>query len=263
MRIGDKINHCSACGACEQICPKNAVELKENDRGFLYPVIDEEKCINCGICVKVCECYSETPKADKLNVYAVRHKDLEQQMNSRSGGLFTALAEVVLDRSGVCYGAAVCGDLVVRQTRITEKSELYKLQGSKYVQSSVEESFKEVEKDLKKGLLVLYSGTSCAVDGLKRYLTQKKADTSKLVTCDLICHGVPSPLMYRENLKRLEKQNGSGITDVDFRNKKKYGWTAHVETYRFQNGEELDEAFYTDLFIPIPLSESVVTTVFT
>lgn len=249
MHIGDKSEHCSGCGACVHICPRKAVEMRENEKCLPYPVIDSDKCIDCGLCVKVCQCYDKAEKDDaaKVRFFVVRQKDAEKRILSQSGGLFGGLAEVILKKGGVCYGAAVNSDLVVRQTRIDKLSELPQLLGSKYVQSDTADSFLEAEKDLKEGKTVLYSGTSCMIDGLNRYLRQKRADTENLITCDLICHGVSSPRMYKDYLGILEQQYNSKITKVDFRDKK-LGWRGCVQKYTFENGNVIHDKVYTDFY---------------
>lgn len=163
-----------------------------------------------------------------------------------SGGLFSALATVVIAEGGVCYGAGFIDNFNVAQIRVDDISDLYKLQGSKYVQSKVEHSYELVESDLRNKKKVLYSGTSCIIAGLLAFLSVKKVSTVGLITCDLICHGVPSPLLWKNNIERQTKKYGE-IQSVNFRDKKN-GWHSHIESYAFKNGKIIDEKFYTDLF---------------
>ena len=164
----------------------------------------------------------------------------------QSGGLFSALATVVIAEGGVCYGAGFIDNFNVAQIRVDDISDLYKLQGSKYVQSKVEHSYELVESDLRNKKKVLYSGTSCIIAGLLAFLSVKKVSTVGLITCDLICHGVPSPLLWKNNIERQTKKYGE-IQSVNFRDKKN-GWHSHIESYAFKNGKIIDEKFYTDLF---------------
>lgn len=248
MVINESNRQCSACTACVNICPKNAIELKENEKGFMYPIINIDRCVGCGMCVKVCQCYNITKKIDIKFIAYTRHNSVKCRMQSQSGGLFSGIAEVVFSMNGVCYGAAVCDDLVVRCIRINSVRELYKLQGSKYVQCDYNGSFKNVENDLDNGRVVLFSGTSCAIDGLTRYLKSKQTDTSKLYTCDLICHGIPSPKMIVENIDRIEKEYHKDVKKLRYRDKEQYGWHSHIETYTFTDGSAVSDKIYTDLF---------------
>lgn len=135
----------------------------------------------------------------------------------------------------------------MKHIRVSNLSCLTRLQGSKYVQSEVGKIFLLVEQDIRAGRMILFSATSCVIDGLNRYLRLKKLDQSKVYTCDLVCHGVVSPLMYRENLKRIEGVSHKKVRAVNFRNKK-FGWNSHVETYTLEDGTALDERYYAELF---------------
>lgn len=248
MKINIEHKACSGCTACANICPHNAITLRKNEKGFQYPVIDPNKCTDCGLCGTVCQCAETELKQSKmLRTFAVKHPGDMVRSSSQSGGLFYGLAEWVIKQGGVCYGAAVDDNLAVKQIRVTTISDLKRLQGSKYVQSDVGGSFVEVEKDLRAGNVVLYSGTSCIIDGLYRYIRCKKLDDSKLYTCDLICHGVMTPLMYEENLKRIENKEQKKIAAVNFRDKK-FGWHSHIETYTFEDNTTQSEAYYAELF---------------
>lgn len=241
-----KINEkCTGCFACSSICPYHAIVSKLDSEGFEYPVIDKNKCKNCGLCEKACP--NLLPKESREPVYyAVQNKNKNQRKQSQSGGLFSALATVVIAEGGVCYGAGFIDNFNVAQIRVDDISDLYKLQGSKYVQSKVEHSYELVESDLRNKKKVLYSGTSCIIAGLLAFLSVKKVSTVGLITCDLICHGVPSPLLWKNNIERQTKKYGE-IQSVNFRDKKN-GWHSHIESYAFKNGKIIDEKFYTDLF---------------
>ena len=226
----DKLE-CCGCGACFQKCPKQAIEMKENEEGFLYPVIDEKKCINCGLCTKVCpqlkkikEESTEYPKA-----YAMRNKNTEELKQSSSGGIFKVLANYVLENEGVVFGVAYDENLNVNHIKVKDKEKLKLLQGSKYVQSNINNTYKEAEKELKKNKIVLFSGTPCQIAGLNSFLMK---DYDNLITCDLVCHGVPSQKLFKKYIEFLSEKFKSKVVKYNFRSKNKKGWglVSQVET---------------------------------
>ena len=159
MEIFDSKNNCCGCSACEQICPKNAIKMKPDDRGFLYPVIDNSLCVECGACKRVCAFQNGYEKNRAQKAYAIKHKDFNTRMTSRSGGVFIAISDFILEKNGSVYGAAFDDDFSVCHIRTTNKSERDRLKGSKYVQSNVKDTFSNVKQDLKNGMYVLFSGT--------------------------------------------------------------------------------------------------------
>lgn len=228
---------CYGCQACAQICPSGAINMKEDDEGFLFPHIDSDKCIECNLCEKTCPTqlnvvetlFHRTPD----NVDAAWEHNIEDRLESTSGGAFFAIAHKWLENGGVVYGAGFDENLNVKHIRISHIDELKRLRGSKYVQSDVSDSFKLVKNDLKQGVRVIYSGTPCQIGGLRSFL---KKDYDNLVTIDLVCHGVPSPLIFKEHLKYQEQKFGSQLIDYKFRGKKKTGWRSYIKYY-FKNGE--------------------------
>lgn len=161
-------------------------------------------------------------------VYAVKHKNFEMRMASRSGGIFGAVSDAVLDGGGIVYGCAMDGVLKATHIRAEHKEERDRMHGSKYIQSDMADAFRQVQKDLKDGRKVLFSGTSCQVAGLKAFLG---TDYGDLLFClDILCHGVPSPLVWQKYVQWQEELHGGTCVDVDFRNKKDFGWDEHVET---------------------------------
>ena len=180
-------------------CPVAAIQMKENQEGFLMPYIDQEKCIDCSVCDKICPII--TPKVNEnqlLQIYAACAKD-EIRMNSSSGGIFTILSNAILEDGGVVCGASYAKDFLgVEHILIEKPEEVISLQGSKYVQSSINRSYQKVKKILEENRKVLFSGTPCQVAGLKHYLGK---EYHNLFTVDLICHGVPSPKAYRRFIK--------------------------------------------------------------
>ena len=213
---------CCGCRACEQVCPKHAIKIIENVEGFWEPKVDYKLCVNCGICTKTCpQLNKREENIFKQIAYAVKSKNIEERKNSSSGGVFSLLAKYVLENGGTVYGVAFNANLEAEHIRITSIKELYKLRGSKYVQSNTNNSFSKVKKDLEDNKLVLYSGTACQIEGLKRFLNKKY---DKLFTTDLICHGVPSQKLFKKYLEYCEGKFDSKIIDYNFRSKEKNGW---------------------------------------
>ena len=195
--IKEKKN-CCGCEACVQRCPKSCITMREDNEGFLYPEVDKNICIDCGLCEKVCPVINQAEERKPLAVYAAKHKDEQIRMASSSGGAFTAIAESVIDEGGVVFGAKFNQDWDVVHSYTETKEGLGAFRGSKYVQSRIGESYKEAEGFLKAGRKVLFSGTPCQIAGLKRFL---RKEYDNLLTVDFICHGVPSPGVWREYLK--------------------------------------------------------------
>ena len=230
-----KKNQCCGCSACVQKCPKNAISLKEDEEGFFYPIVNKEKCINCGLCKKVCPFinYEVEQKENYPKAYAVKNKINKDILNSSSGGVFIAIAKYIIKENGVVFGAAYDENNNVNHISVEREEDLFKLQGSKYVQSNILNTFKDAKESLDKGKKVLFSGTPCQIRGLKNFLLK---DYDNLITCDLVCHGVPSQKLFKTYLKSLEEKYQKKIKKYDFRNKDKKGWglTAKVT---FEDGK--------------------------
>ena len=210
---------CCGCTACANICPKNAINMKEDNEGFLYPVIDKKKCIDCGICKKVCPIFNKTTNdIRKQKGYIFQYQDKEIRRESTSGGFFTAIAEYVIQNKGVVYGVSLDKEFIARHERITNQEDLWKFRNSKYVQSNPNITFKQAKIDLNNGLFVLYSGTACEIEGLKKYLQK---DYNNLLTVDVICRSVPSPSLWKKYIE--EKKKDKDIERVYFR-EKRYGY---------------------------------------
>lgn len=198
-----QINYCTGCHACYNICPKNAIKMVENSEGFLYPVIDKDKCINCNLCTKVCPLFKKDKVEHKIpETYACYNKDNNIIKNSSSGGIFYLLAENILKNNGVVFGAGFDEEHNVIHIKAETLEELSKLMGSKYVQSSIRDTYKETKKLLEEDRYVLFTGTPCQIQGLKLFLNK---DYDKLYLQDIICHGVPSPKMWKKYKDCLEK----------------------------------------------------------
>jgi coenzyme F420-reducing hydrogenase beta subunit len=229
---------CCGCTACFSVCGKNAISMFPDDLGFLYPKVDMQKCINCGLCEKVCAFNAFYSKRDNFEtplVYAVRHKKMKEIETSRSGAMFIALSDWILKNNGVVYGVGYTDHFHVVHKRATTKEERDEFKGSKYVQSDINTVFRQVKADLKNGLKVLFSGTPCQTSGLRTSLLN--TNTTNLYLCDIVCHGVPSPYFWRDYLAYIEKKQKDTVIKVDFRNKSKLGWTAHKESFIFSKRE--------------------------
>lgn len=237
---------CCGCTACKSICPKQAIAMIEDDRGFLYPKINQEKCINCGLCKKICF-YQSGYKVlddhlDKIETYAVKHKDLKIRMSSRSGGIFTALSDEVLNQNGVIYGVGYKNGFRVCYKRAETKEQRDEFRGSKYVQSEVGDIFKQVKADLDAGRKVLFSGTPCHVAGVAKFIKNKE----KLFLVDIVCHGTPSPKIFKDYISYLETKYNGKVEQFNFRDKS-FGWNTCIETFVI-NGKKYKQDIYATLF---------------
>lgn len=231
---------CTGCRACEQSCPKKCIQMRPDKDGFLFPHIRKELCIECHQCENVCPIGKESCfKAPPHNVYAAFLNNKDVLNSSASGGVFPALASMILERQGVIYGCAWNESMRAVHIRITNRDDLIRLQGSKYVQSDTRDTFTEVQHDLKEGRYVLYSGTPCQIAGLKLFL---RKEYERLLTVDLICHGVPSPAMFQDYLRWLlkHKKIEGHIFDYQFRNKKIGGW-GYGSSYYVKNENSILE----------------------
>ena len=231
MVIITEKKHCCGCGACAQKCPKQSISMVEDKEGFLYPVVDETTCINCGLCKKVChELYSYSERRP-LRVLATINKSDEIRKKSSSGGMFHSLAEKVLSQNGIVFGAKFDKNWNVVIDYVEEIDAVSALMGSKYVQAKVGNTYRQAEEFLKKGRLVLYSGTPCQITGLLHFLNR---EYDNLITVDVVCHGVPSPKVWRLYLNEITCAVNN-ITNVNFR-KKQYGWKKFNFQIEYKDG---------------------------
>lgn len=214
-------SECCGCTACANVCPKHCIELKRNHEGFLYPHKDIDKCINCGLCEKVCP-FSDNYTFETVSspsVFAAYDKD--HRKGSSSGGLFYTIAKhVIEDMHGWVFGAAFDDEFQLRHIGVNNLEELQKLRGSKYLQSSMGDTYSMIKKLLANNSFVFFVGTPCQVAGLRGYLRNKKYDN--LLLADLVCHGVPPQSLFDEHIKYLEKKHKAKLVSYQFR--KLDGW---------------------------------------
>lgn len=226
---------CCGCAACANACPKNCITMAEDSEGFMYPKVDEKKCSNCGACTNICPIVNN-PSVNCLGdpkAYASQNIDEQIRQNSASGGMFSAIAKYVLEKKGIVFGASFDGQWNVVHEKIESLDDLWKFQGSKYVQSDIGFVYKDVKKSLDGDKWVCFSGTPCQIAGLRNFL---KKDYQKLVLVDVICHGVPSPKVWRKYLAYHQEKHGA-IEQIFFRNKK-YGFAGSTMAIYFKSGKK-------------------------
>ena len=239
---------CCGCTACASVCTHDAIAMQPDLLGFLYPVVDINKCVECGLCEKVCvfnENYDKSLNLPQPTAYGARHKNMNEVVTSRSGAAFIAISDYILEQGGVVYGAGYTDHFRVVHKRAETKEQRNEFKGSKYVQSDLTDIFRQVKQDLKSGLMVLFSGTPCQTAGLNSYIGNKLRENLFLI--DIVCHGVPAPYIWRDYLAYLEKINGEKILSVSFRDKDELGWAAHRESFRFSKQKKI-YYYYTFTF---------------
>lgn len=219
-KLYNKTEDCCACGACVNICPKNAISMKEDKYGFLFPVIDSDLCIDCKLCKKVCAYQNIIETNNPLKTWVAVSKNKEKLKKSASGGVFYTLADAVIKEKGYAVGAAFNDKFELSHIIADNEKTLEKMQGSKYTQSSTGLVFREIKKKLNNNETVLFSCCPCQVAGLKSYLGK---DYNNLITIDLICHGVPSNRAFKDYLKFFEKKKHIKVKKFSFRDKS-IGW---------------------------------------
>lgn len=239
-----------------QRCPKQCISLKEDGEGFLYPVVDESLCVGCGLCEKVCPIINRPEKLPVKEVLAVKNRNEEERMASSSGGVFVALAKKVIDQGGVVFGAVFDENWEVKHTYAESMDGVRPMMGSKYVQSRIGDTFRQAEKFLKDGRKVLFTGSPCQITALHNYL---RKDYSNLLSVDFLCHGVPSPGVWRryldEVLDRSARRAAAGkntvlssslkslpvITGIEFRDKTLHGWQKYSFVVRGASAFKADK----------------------
>ena len=238
---------CCGCTACKNICPVNAIEMSGDKEGFLYPTINKEKCIKCGMCKNVCPVINKQNfNTYKQKAFLFQNKDITVRENSTSGGFSSAIGKYIIEQNGVVFGATYDENFIVIHDKAVNEKELEKFRKSKYSQSDLKSIFLNVKNYLEEGRLVCFSGTPCQVAGLKKYLNK---DYDNLILVDIMCHSVPSPLVFEKYKKYiLKKMKANKIKNINFRDKRKYGYKYPMMTVNTDNGE-YSQGIDTDPFL--------------
>ena len=253
IKIASK-EKCSGCHACANSCPKNCIQMISDEEGFWYPQVNKEKCIDCGLCEKVCPIMHkwEPNENSKTTAMAAINLNDEVRLKSSSGGIFTLIAEEIINQGGVVFGACFADDFKsVHHICVDNIDDLEKLRGSKYVQSKIGDTYKLAKDFLDSGRKVLFTGTPCQIGGLYSYL-RKPYDS--LCTQDIICHGVPSPMVWEKYVEEREKKAVSTTQRMFFRHKK-YGWKTYSVLFEFSNNTEYVKKYHEDLFMKAFLND--------
>lgn len=250
--------NCSGCYACYNICPKGCIVMEKDNEGFVYPQVKTDLCIGCNMCIKTCPIIQPFDKREKpINIYACINNSTEIRETSSSGGVFYAIAEKILKNGGLVYGAEFNGDWEVIHIGVKSLNELYKLQGSKYSQSQINNIYAEIKSKLVKGNTILFTGTPCQVSGLHHYLKKKYGN---LYTIEVLCHGVPSPLVWKKSLIEYSKLNNieyKNIKQVSFR-KKIPNMTEYKFSVQDDDNNSYDTFFYDFPFMRAFLSKLIL-----
>jgi coenzyme F420-reducing hydrogenase beta subunit len=244
ISLNDK-KDCMGCYACLNICPVNSISMINDMEGFWYPQVDYAKCIKCGQCRKVCPILIKPSHSNVPRAYACINKEEVVRLESSSGGIFTLIAEQVIENGGVAFGAGFNDDFTLKHSFIEVKEELFKFRGSKYVQSRIGNTYSQVKDFLKLGRSVLFTGTPCQIGGLKSYLGQSY---DNLICVDIICHGVPSPKVWKKYVQFREERANSQPIKITFRQKNE-GWKRYSISFLFKNNTEYNEVLDKDLYM--------------
>lgn len=250
LKTKDKVA-CNGCTACSLVCPKHCIEMQEDSEGFIYPVIDELRCIHCGRCLKTCSNYEKQEITHEIIPFAAINKDADILLKSTSGGVFYALLESHFKQDdAICYGAGYDENLVVKHMRACSIEQAMQFMGSKYVRSDIIGIYEDVKKDLQAGNKVLFTATPCETFGLYTYLGK---DYENLITCDIICHSNPSPKVLSKYFKALELKENSKLKRYTFRAKSN-GWANPLPIAEFENGKVIEEDTYQKAFSRVLIS---------
>ena len=239
IKTNDK-KDCCGCSACVQRCPKQCISLYEDEEGFLYPRVDKTVCIDCGLCEKVCPIINQDEPRTPQNVYAAKNPNETIRMNSSSGGIFTILAEQIINSEGVVFGACWDDEWNIKHDYAECIDDLAKFRSSKYLQSVIGDTYIKTEQFLKAGRKVMFTGTPCQIAGLKHFL---RKEYDNLLAVEVICHSVPSPGVWQQYLtEKLQTigWNKSDIRHISFRSKAT-GWKGYSFMIENKDGNVFSE----------------------
>lgn len=231
---------CSGCEGCVNVCPQNAISMQGDVYGFMRPVINSDKCIDCGLCAKVCPAEKEIETKYPQMVYATYSKESRERISSASGGASSVIAKWFVNHGGVVYGCSQDNAETIHHIRIDNTDDLYRIKGSKYVQSTIGFCYKQIKEDLRNGLKVMFLGTPCQVAGLKSFMNNR---CDNLWLIDICCHGVPSQQIMLDNVKWIKKRHHI-----------KYDYSQLRVAFRRKH-PEVDFGFHVDAIQPSETSE--------
>lgn len=223
--------NCTGCYACYSVCPQSCISMLANEEGFISPSVNSIKCVRCGKCMSVCPILNPDEREFEPSAIACQNRINSSRIKSSSGGVFVALSERIIELEGVVYGAAFNSNCEVEHKSVDSHENIHILQGSKYVQSKIGDSFIHAKEQLSSGKQVLFSGTPCQIAGLMKYLGKKY---ERLLTIDIVCHGVPSPAVFKKYIEARERLARSRVTEISFRDKK-MGWKNFSMRICFEN----------------------------
>lgn len=222
---------CTGCAACYNICPVNAIDMKINREGFLYPIINSQKCIKCNLCKNVCPALKSNNYKSNNETYVAVNKSKEQLLESSSGGIFAILMENFIQNDNYVCGCIFDENIKAKHILTNNIKLANKMKKSKYVQSDIGSVYKQIKEILNSSTeKVLFTGTPCQVEGLKSFLSK---EYDNLYTIDIICHGVPSPKIFEEHKKYINRKYGK-ILGIDFRTKSKNDVNSQVLSYKLR-----------------------------
>ncbi len=234
---------CNGCEICTKVCPTNAIKMVEDQEGFFYPEIDKDKCINCNKCKNICSNYNTSLGNEK--VYVAINKNEKELEESSSGGMFYILAKYVIEKNGVVFGVEYDENLKVRHNFYETLEECKRFQGSKYVRSDINDSYRKVEEFLKDDRYVLFTGTPCQCNALKTYLVK---EYEKLILCDIICHANPSQKVFDKYKNEIENSRDKKIKMIYFRTKNN-GWRNQTPIIEYMDNEKEEEKTFFSAFV--------------
>lgn len=225
---------CTGCMACVNSCRHQAITVSTDEKGFYRPSTNEDKCINCGVCTDVCPVLqTDSLFSPIISTYACWNKDVQIRRNSSSGGLFSAIAHSIIQKGGIVYGVKLGPEMEAVVSSSDIEGDIKPFMGSKYIQCHIySHTFRDVKKTLDAGRQVLYTGTPCQIAGLKKFL---RKEYDNLLTMDFLCHGVPSPLLFKEYIKWIENRYRKKIINFQFRDKKR-SWHLFNMLIKFDDG---------------------------